>query len=287
MRRRVVLITGTSSGIGAACVARLAADGHRVYATMRSPETRNARAAEQLRALPGVRVLELDVTDPESVRRAFATVAGEGGLDTVVHNAGVAAIGPVERQSDRLLGQMFDVNVLGPVRVQQAALPLLRAARDTRVVVVTSTLARERAPLLAGYTATKHALDALFECWSYELNPEGIRTVLVQPGTVPTTRMLDNLLSSDREAAAAAALDARAAALLAGLRAWGDTADAPTAALVADAVCAALAPAPPTHIVVDPSGFDGTDRINATCGAVQRELLDNYGMGDLIAPGSS
>jgi NAD(P)-dependent dehydrogenase (short-subunit alcohol dehydrogenase family) len=287
MTRRVVLVTGASSGFGAATVTALAADGHRVFATMRAPQTRNARVAARLQAMAGVRVLELDVTDEDSVGAAFRAVASEGGMDAVVHNAGVAAIGPAERQSARLMARIFDVNVFGPVRVQQAALPLLRAAADPRVVVVTSTLARERAPLLAAYTASKHALDALFECWAHELNPEGIRTVRVQPGTIPTTRMLDNLLQPDREVAAARHLDARTEQMLAGLKAWGREDDAPTAALVADAVRAALAPSPPSHIVIDPTGFDGAERINETCRGVQQELLERYGMGDLARPAST
>jgi NAD(P)-dependent dehydrogenase (short-subunit alcohol dehydrogenase family) len=284
--RSVVLITGCSSGFGAAMAATLAGDGHRVYATMRDPATRNAAAAGALRATGGdLHVLELDVTDPASVHAAFARVAGDGGLDAVVHNAGVAAIGPVEAHSPELVARMFDVNVVGAVRVQQAALPLLRRSADPRVVVVTSTLARERAPLLAAYTASKHALDALFECWSLELNPEGIRTVRIQPGTVPTTAMLDNLLSPDRDADPAShPLAARADQLVAGLRTWGAAQDAPSPDVLADAIRAALSPASPACIVVDPTGFDGTTRINETCEAVQDDLLERYGMNDLARP---
>lgn len=277
-----VLITGCSSGFGAAVASRLAADGHRVFATMRDPTGRNAPAASKLRAAAGApSVLALDVTDQASVDAAFARVESEGGLDAVVHNAGVATIGPLEHQSVELIERLFAVNVLGAVRVQQAALPLLRASRRPRIVVVTSTLARERAPLLGAYTATKHALDALFECWSYELNAEGIRTVLVQPGTVPTTRMLYNLLPSDRVAERADALGARAVSLVDNLRDWGQSSEAPTPQGVVDAVSRALASSCPLHLVVDPSGAVGTARINDVCAEVQDELLDRYGMQDL------
>jgi NAD(P)-dependent dehydrogenase (short-subunit alcohol dehydrogenase family) len=277
-----ILITGCSSGFGASAAAALAADGHRVFASMRDPRGRNAGPAARLGALAGdIEVVELDVSDGESISAAFAHMAAAGGLDAVVHNAGVAAVGPLEAQSPEQVAHLFDVNVVGAVRVQHAALPLLRRSASPRVVVVTSTLARERAPLLAAYTASKHALDALFECWSHELNPDGIRTVLVQPGTVPTTRMLDNLVPADRPTNATGALAARAEAMVAGLRAWGGAPDAPDASRVADAIRVALSECPPRRIVIDPTGFDGAERINLVCDGVQADLLERYGMQDL------
>ncbi len=269
MNRLSVLITGSSSGFGYAIAQRLAAAGHRVFASMRDPRGRNAAAAASLEAWAAeagadLRPLELDVTCDTSVSAALAEI--------------VVA----------LAARIFEVNVMGPLRVQQAALPLLRASRSARIVAISSTLGRERVPFLALYTATKHALDAMLTTWAYELHPEGIRTVLVEPGTIPTTRMLDNLLEGTLpHSPTAAPLAARARGLADGLRAWGKAPDAPAAALVADAVLRALAPDAPARIVVDPSGFDGCARMDAMGDAVQRELLARYGMDDLTDPSTA
>jgi NAD(P)-dependent dehydrogenase (short-subunit alcohol dehydrogenase family) len=293
MNRLSVLITGSSSGFGYAIAQRLAAAGHRVFASMRDLRGRNAAAAASLEAWAAeagadLRPLELDVTCDTSVSAALAEIARTGELDVVVHNAGVAAMGLVESQSVALAARIFEVNVMGPLRVQQAALPLLRASRSARIVAISSTLGRERVPFLALYTATKHALDAMLTTWAYELHPEGIRTVLVEPGTIPTTRMLDNLLEGTLpHSPTAAPLAARARGLADGLRAWGKAPDAPAAALVADAVLRALAPDAPARIVVDPSGFDGCARMDAMGDAVQRELLARYGMDDLTDPSTA
>lgn len=201
MSPETVLITGCSSGIGAATAVHLAGRGYRVFASMRAPDTRNAGAAERLlRATPtgGLRVLELDVTDARSIERAVGQIQLEGGLDALVHNAGVAAIGLTEAHSADAAARLFDVNVLGALRVQQATLPLLRESAAPRIVGVSSTLGREQAPFLALYTASKHAFAALLSTWAYELHPEGIRTCLVEPGTFPSTGMLQALLPADR-----------------------------------------------------------------------------------------
>jgi NAD(P)-dependent dehydrogenase (short-subunit alcohol dehydrogenase family) len=285
--RLAILITGCSSGIGRATALHLASAGHRVFATMRDVNGKNADAKRDLLETAAshghtLQVVELDVTDADSVSAAMATVQHAGGLDVVVHNAGVAAVGLVEQQSIAVAQRIFDVNVLGPIRVQQAALPLLRASERPLVIGISSTLARERAPFLATYTASKHAFAALLTTWSYELNPEGIRTVLIEPGTIPSTAMLHSLLPSDRPIATAQeALAGRAQGLVAGLQAFGQSPEAPRAEVVAGAVAKALAADAPDRIVVDPSGFDGCARINAVAARVQDDLLGNYGMSDL------
>lgn len=288
MSPETVLITGCSSGIGAATAVHLAGRGYRVFASMRAPDTRNAGAAERLlRATPtgGLRVLELDVTDARSIERAVGQIQLEGGLDALVHNAGVAAIGLTEAHSADAAARLFDVNVLGALRVQQATLPLLRESAAPRIVGVSSTLGREQAPFLALYTASKHAFAALLSTWAYELHPEGIRTCLVEPGTFPSTGMLQALLPADRRPPAhTEPLAARAAALRDGLRAFGAGPDAPDPHAVAVAIERALGAGAPDRIVVDPSGFDGCARVDDLAETVQRELLARYAMGDLLKP---
>ncbi len=287
-----ILVTGSSSGIGAATVQALAAAGHTVHAGMRAPTGRNAAAAAALvdRAGPGpVLPLALDVTDPDQIAAAHDTIAAAGGLDVLVHAAGVVGIGLAESMGPAVAARIFDVNVTGVVRVQQAMLPLLRAGRSPRIVYISSTLAREVLPMLAFYTASKHALDALAEAWAYELHAVGIRSVIVQPGTIPTTNMLDNALEHGvpERSAPYGELAAMGPGMVAGLRAWGETPDAPQPAVVAEAVCAALQGDTPLRVVVDPSGFDGAARVNAAAAAVQAELLAANGMEALARPPSA
>lgn len=281
-----ILITGCSSGFGHHTARELAALGHRVYATMREPTGKNAAARDSLVAAARdsegtIEVLELDVTRSHTIEAAMEQVARHGRLDVLVHNAGVAAVGLVEEQSPALAQRLFDTNVVGAIRVQQAALPLLRQSPAPTIVGISSTLSRERAPFLATYTATKHAFAALLSTWAYELNPEGIRTVLVEPGTFPNTAMLENLLPSDQDSVPPPALRLRVEGLVTGLQAFATSGAAPSPGIVAQAVAEALSPQSQDCVVVDPSGFGGCARLNALGEQVQRELLRRYEQADL------
>ncbi|MFZ9889434.1 MAG: SDR family NAD(P)-dependent oxidoreductase, partial [Myxococcota bacterium] len=225
----------------------------------------------------------LDVTDDASVDACLVRVAEQGGLDAVVHNAGVAAAGLVETFTADVAQRIFDVNVFGPLRVQRACLPLLRQSTSPRVVYLSSTDGREVMPFLGLYNASKAALESLAEGWSYELNALGIRSVIVQPGTFPTTSILRNLLPPDAPERAEFYGDLAAApeALFAQISAMVESGRAPELALVVDAVVQALLPDAPPRIVVDPSGFDGTERINAVCSDVQRQLLERCALSHL------
>ena len=285
MSSRTCLVTGCSSGFGRAIALHLARKGATVVATMRDVASRNQEAAEQLRGVASkedlsLQVLELDVTDAASIRRCAEQTEAHGGVDTLVLNAGVAAAGWMEAFSSEVLHRMFDVNVYGPHRVLRAFLPQLRARGDGVVVAISSTDGREVMPFLGIYNASKAALEGLMESWRYELGVLGIRTCIVQPGTFPTTSILNNLLPPDapeRVEAYGASADAPAQ-LFKGIEDMVAAGQAPDPSLVADAVWSALDAEAPTRLVVDPSGFDGAERINAVCAEVQGELLGRFGL---------
>ena len=169
---RIAVVTGASSGIGAATARRLAKSGFHVVA--------GARRGERLRALAGdvgATALPLDVTDPASVGAFAAAVADRHGhADLLVNNAGLAAgLDPIADGDERDWRAMLDTNVLGLLRVTRAFLPLLRAAPRAHVVNLGSIAGEEVYPGGGGYTASKHAVRAVTGTLRLELNGEPIR----------------------------------------------------------------------------------------------------------------
>ena len=179
--RPAVVVTGASSGIGAAAVVRLAAAGYAVFGSVR-----NAEDAARLEAERGVRALRFDVTDAPSIALAARTIAESGhSLAAVVNNAGIAVAGPLEYLPLDDFRRQLEVNVVGSLAVTQAFLPLLRASRG-RVVFVGSVSGRLTAPFIAPYGTSKSALRALASALRVELAPMGVRVVLLEPGSVRT-----------------------------------------------------------------------------------------------------
>ncbi|MFJ3195510.1 SDR family NAD(P)-dependent oxidoreductase [Streptomyces griseoviridis] len=183
-----VLITGAATGIGNLTAKALARAGHRVHATMRSPEGRNAPRAQELRdiaAAEGVdlRVAELDVSSQESADAAVAAVLADGGdLDVVIHNAGHLLVGYVEAFTAEEMAHLIDVNTLGVQRLNRAALPHLRGRGSGTLLYVGSTTSVTTPPFLGPYVVSKAAMDSLALVTSYEVAPLGIETVIVMPG---------------------------------------------------------------------------------------------------------
>jgi 2-keto-3-deoxy-L-fuconate dehydrogenase len=190
------LVTGGASGIGLATARLLAERGARVVVLDR-----------ELGELDGVRA---DVTDDAQVRVAVGTAIGRlGGLDVLVNNAGIGAQGTIADNSDDEWRAVFDVNVLGIVRVTRAALPALRASAAAAIVNTCSIAATAGLPNRALYSATKGAVLSLTLAMAADHAPEGIRVNCVNPGTVDTPwvgRLLD---AADDPALERAALEAR------------------------------------------------------------------------------
>jgi NAD(P)-dependent dehydrogenase (short-subunit alcohol dehydrogenase family) len=180
-----IVITGASSGIGAACALALDKLGYRVFAGLRDKAD-----GETLTASAGPRLMPigLDVTDAASIAAAVHTVkamVGEHGLTGLVNNAGIAVAGPVEVLPITEWRRQFEVNILGLVAVTQAFLPLLRQGRG-RIVNIGSMSGRVAMPFMAPYSASKHALSGLTDSLRLELRPWGIHVALIEPGAVAT-----------------------------------------------------------------------------------------------------
>jgi NAD(P)-dependent dehydrogenase (short-subunit alcohol dehydrogenase family) len=169
---RTALVTGASSGIGAACAVQLAGAGWRVFAGVR-------RAGD---APAGTEEILLDVTDEDHVRAAAERI---GELHGLVNNAGIAIAIPLEFIPLEELRRQFEVNVVGQVAVTQAFLPHLRRSRG-RVVFIGSIAGQSALPFLGSYAASKHALEAVADTLRVELRPFGVHVALVQPGTIKT-----------------------------------------------------------------------------------------------------
>ena len=178
---RAVLITGCSSGIGRATAERLAGRGWTVYATARRLD-----AISQL-ADAGCHLLELDVTDDESMRRAVAEVESrEGAVGVLVNNAGYSLSGAVESVSLEDARRQFETNLFGLARLSQLVLPGMRAQGWGRIVNISSMGGRLTFPGGGWYHASKHALEALSDALRFEVRGFGVDVIVVQPGLIRT-----------------------------------------------------------------------------------------------------
>jgi len=172
--RRVVLITGASSGIGRATAELLAARGHRVFG--------GVRAAATTRPIAGVELVPLDVRDDASVVACIDKVGSRAGrIDVLINNAGVNLVGAVEETSIGQAQALFDTNVFGVLRMVQAVLPGMRRQGAGLIVNISSILGFIPAPFMGVYASTKHAIEGLSESLDHEVRAFGIRVVLIEP----------------------------------------------------------------------------------------------------------
>lgn len=198
--KKVILITGSSTGFGALMVRTFDKEGHTVIATMRNVKDKNAKFAETLSALPNTEVVDLDVTDDDSVRDAVKAVYDRHGrIDVLINNAGIYGGGILEGYTLPQIQKMFDVNVWGVFRMNNAVLPLMRAAKEGLIITVSSQVGRISLPLQAGYNASKFALEGLIEGSYAELIGQGVESVLIEPGGFMTEIISKVHVNSDRE----------------------------------------------------------------------------------------
>jgi NAD(P)-dependent dehydrogenase (short-subunit alcohol dehydrogenase family) len=178
-----VLITGCSSGFGLEAARVFLDRGWNVVATMRKPQPDVLPASERLR------VLALDVTDPDSVARA---VSEAGPIDVLVNNAGFGAPIPVELTPLATARALFETNTLGTLMMTQSVLPQFRERGAGVIINVTSTVTLKPLPLVGVYRASKAAVNAFTESLAVEMEPFGVRVCLVLPGRSPETRFSAN-----------------------------------------------------------------------------------------------
>ncbi len=180
-----VLITGASTGIGAACALELDKLGYRVFVGVRK-EADGQRLQEQ--ASERLTPVLIDVTDEESIGAAAEFIKGEvgdAGLNGLVNNAGIVVAGPLEVLPIDKFRKQLEVNVIGQVAVTQVFLPMLRVAKG-RIVNMGSISGRVASPYLGAYAASKHALEALTDSLRIEVRKWGIEVSIVEPGPVVT-----------------------------------------------------------------------------------------------------
>jgi NAD(P)-dependent dehydrogenase (short-subunit alcohol dehydrogenase family) len=280
--KQVVLITGSSTGFGRLFTDTLARKGHTVFATMRDPGGRNAKNASEIRTLAQkdslpIHVLEMDVTDEGSVERAVnAAVAKAGRIDVAINNAGYYLSGLEEAVTTEQAQCLMDTNFLGPVRVNRAVLPHMRRQRSGVLIHISSGAGRVVLPSAGFYCASKFALEALAEAYSYELAAQGIESVIVEPGQYETPVFGNTVMAADQARTdtygAAKEIPAKVNGLL--------SSTAGNAQEVADVVLRIIeTPAGEKQLryFVSPQDF-GLNEINALAKKVQTGMLEAFGL---------
>jgi NAD(P)-dependent dehydrogenase (short-subunit alcohol dehydrogenase family) len=280
---QTILITGTATGFGRDTAETLAAAGHTVYASMRDPAGRNAKAAAALRG-KGIHVVELDVTDDASVTRAAGEVLADAGrIDVLVNNAGMASAGVSEAFTADQAKALFDTNVVGVIRTTKAVLPAMRAAKDGLIINIGSILGRVTFPFFGIYGATKFAVEALTDSYRYELSQLGVEVVLVQPSAYPT-----NMYSAIQRPADSAigeaygevgAIPGKMFETFMGMF-RGDSAPNPhdVAKAITDLIAAPKGSRPALTVVGQPFGADA---LNVATAPVQQGVVETLGLGFL------
>lgn len=180
---KTVLITGCSSGYGLETAHLFHAQGWNVVATMRTPRENILPRSERMR------VVQLDVTDPESISSALDA---SGPIDVLVNNAGIGVVGAFEATPMAHVRRIFETNTFGVMAMTQAVIPQLRNRRSGVVVNVTSSVTLAAMPLAAAYTASKTAIEGFTGSLAHELGAFGVRAKLVEPGYAPSTRFSQN-----------------------------------------------------------------------------------------------
>lgn len=180
---KTVLITGCSSGYGLETARHFLANGCKVIATMRTPRPDLFPVSNNLRILP------LDVTQPESIEQAMADA---GPIDVLVNNAGIGLFGAFEATPMSTVREIFETNTFGAMAMCQAVIPQFRERRAGTIVNVTSSATLAPFPLVAAYTASKAAIEGFSASLEHELKAIGVRVKLVEPGYGPATRFAAN-----------------------------------------------------------------------------------------------
>ncbi|WP_425062533.1 SDR family oxidoreductase [Pyruvatibacter mobilis] len=277
---QTILITGASRGIGLLTARHLAESGHKVIATMRDPDGRNADAASGLRAEAAagrdITVAEMDVTSDASVNAAIAAIDKHTPIDVLVNNAGVMPTGLTEAYTEDQVRQCMDVNLMGIVRTSRAVLPGMRARGSGLLVSLSSAAGRLSIPFFGVYCASKWAMESYCESLHYELAPKGIESVLVEPSGHGTDLVSTSPAPADSDVVAAYGDRAKGRDRLLGMfQTMFDEGDAMTdAGNVARAIAGLVEMEGPRPLRTQVGHDMGVEAVNAATAPVQQALID-------------
>jgi NAD(P)-dependent dehydrogenase (short-subunit alcohol dehydrogenase family) len=280
---KVILITGASTGFGRDTAETLARAGHAVFASMRDIEGKNREHANAL-AMQGVQVVELDVSQDESVDAAVAQVLAKAGrMDVLVNNAGVASAGVTEAFTPDQAKVVFNTNVVGVFRTSRAVLPAMRRQHDGLIINVGSILGRVTFPFFGVYGASKFAVEALSDSLRYEVSQLGVDVVLVQPSAYPTPMYANVQQPADAgRAGDYGAVGQIPGAMFQHFMTTFQGPDAPNPHDVAEAIARLIATPKgerPARTIVG-AAF-GSDVVNAHTAPIQAQVVESLGLGHL------
>jgi len=195
-KQKVTIVTGCSSGIGHEISLILARNGFTAYATMRNLQKgSDLKSIAEDEKLP-LHFAQLDVTDENSVKKAIQTIHDEAGrIDILVNNAGYGLTGAFEDLSLDEIKTQYETNVFGLIRTTQSVLPIMRKQRSGLIVNISSGAGRFGFPTGSAYVSTKFAVEGLTESMSYELEPFGIKVILIEPGVIKTNFFNSSVLA--------------------------------------------------------------------------------------------
>lgn len=185
--QKVAVVTGSSRGIGHEISLTLARNSFFTYATMRNLQKgENIKSLVEKEHLP-LKIEQLDVTDESSIKNAINSITSEAGrIDVLVNNAGYGLGGAFEDLAIDEIRAQYETNLFGLIRTTQAVLPIMRRQKSGTIVNISSGAGRLGYPGGSAYVSSKFAVEGLSESMSYELEPFGIKVVLVEPGFIKT-----------------------------------------------------------------------------------------------------
>jgi NAD(P)-dependent dehydrogenase (short-subunit alcohol dehydrogenase family) len=196
--QKVAIVTGSSSGIGQEIALTLARNGFLTYSTMRNPmKGEYLKSLADKEKLP-LKIAQLDVTKETSVKDAIESISAQATrIDTLVNNAGYGLVGAFEDLQMEGIKSQFETNVFGLIRTTQAVLPIMRKQNSGIIVNISSGAGRFGFPGGSAYVSTKFAVEGLSESMSYELEPFGIKVILIEPGFIKTNFQQAMIRSQD------------------------------------------------------------------------------------------
>lgn len=195
-RQKVVIVTGSSSGIGLETSILLARSGYTTYATMRDiDKAKPLREIAINESLP-LTIIQLDVTKENSVSNAIESITKSSGrIDILVNNAGYGLTGAFEDLEIDEIKSLYETNFFGLIRTTQSVLPVMRQQKSGIIVNISSGLGRFGIATSSAYSSSKFAIEGLTESMSYELEAFGIRTIIVEPGIIKTNFLKSSKLA--------------------------------------------------------------------------------------------